>query len=348
MPYAVTGTRLAHFPGMTNAAPAAAAPASTDTPEVALMKTLKFGVEIETVGLTRDKLAAAIASAIPGATVDPYYAGRVKTADGRLWNAVRDGSLNPNYGECAGEVVTPILTWVDLPILQDVIRALRRAGAKVDTSCGIHVHVGALDAGYDAKALVRLAKLTYQQEDLIVKALGVTERRLGHYTKKCDEDFIRKIERARITSLDTVKRLWFGRTVHGRPDHYDSTRYRGLNLHSIFYRGTVEFRYFEATLHAGEVKSYVQFCLAMVAKAKLSKASLARKRAFNAATAKYDFRVFLLRLGMIGDDFKTARHHLLGRMAGSASWKHGRPISPTTGREMPSDPPATLPSATEA
>ncbi len=36
---------------------------------------------------------------------------------------------------------------------------------------------------------------------------------------------------------------------------------------------------------------------------------------------KYTFRTWLLRLGMIGDEFKTARHHLLKNLDGSIAWK---------------------------
>ena len=38
-------------------------------------------------------------------------------------------------------------------------------------------------------------------------------------------------------------------------------------------------------------------------------------------TEKYTFRTWLLRLGMIGDEFKTARHHLLKRLDGNIAWK---------------------------
>jgi hypothetical protein len=36
---------------------------------------------------------------------------------------------------------------------------------------------------------------------------------------------------------------------------------------------------------------------------------------------KYTFRVWLLRIGMIGDDFKTARKHLLNHLEGNIAWK---------------------------
>jgi hypothetical protein len=93
----------------------------------------------------------------------------------------------------------------------------------------------------------------------------------------------------------------------------------------VWSKGTVEFRWFEATLHAGRVKAAIQFVLAIAAKALNSRGASSRKREFDPASAKYDFRVFLLHLGLIGDEFKTARQHLLSVMPGDAAWKNGRP-----------------------
>ena len=36
---------------------------------------------------------------------------------------------------------------------------------------------------------------------------------------------------------------------------------------------------------------------------------------------KYTFRTWLLRLGLIGDEFKTARQHLLKNLEGNIAWK---------------------------
>ncbi|MCA9605569.1 MAG: amidoligase family protein, partial [Myxococcales bacterium] len=90
------------------------------------------------------------------------------------------------------------------------------------------------------------------------------------------------------------------------------------------FRGTVEYRYFDSTLHAGKVKAYIQFCLALSAKAIGAKRAVSARRAFDPSTSKYDFRCFLLRLGLIGPEFKTARLHLLARLGGSAAWKGER------------------------
>ncbi len=85
-------------------------------------------------------------------------------------------------------------------------------------------------------------------------------------------------------------------------------RYKGLNLHSVFYKGTLEFRIFNSTLHAGEIKSYIQLCLAISNQALEQKS--ARFRKTTSTNEKYTFRTWLLRLGFIGDEFKTARLHL--------------------------------------
>ncbi len=97
-----------------------------------------------------------------------------------------------------------------------------------------------------------------------------------------------------------------------------------MNLHNVWFRGTIEFRLFNSTLHAGKIKAYIQFCLALGSKAIESRRAFSARSEFNPATAKYDFRVFLLHLGMIGDEFKTARLHLLANFEGQSAWKHTR------------------------
>ena len=108
----------------------------------------------------------------------------------------------------------------------------------------------------------------------------------------------------------------------------------------MFFRNTIEFRYFNGTTHAGEVKAYVQLVLALAAKALTAKAASSKRREFNPATAKYDFRVFLLGLGFVGDEFKTARLHLTKHLAGSAAWKGARRDRPTPPAATPPAPPA--------
>ena len=122
------------------------------------MKTLRFGIEIETVGLSRTKLAEAIHSVVGGTISNDYRDVRITTASGRTWKVVPDGSLSG--GENSGEIVSPVLGYDDIEELQDIIRAVRTAGARTDHSTGIHIHVGA--ERFDAKSVVNLVKLVHK------------------------------------------------------------------------------------------------------------------------------------------------------------------------------------------
>ena len=146
----------------------------------------------------------------------------------------------------------------------------------------------------------------------------MSEQRLARYCRPIDSGFIQRLEARRPKTMQEVSDAWYGYR-NTSPQRYDSSRYHGLNLNSLFFRGTIELRYFNGTLHAGEVKAYLQLALAMAAKALSSKAASSKRRDFNAATAKYDFRVFLLKLGLIGDEFKPARLNLMAKLEGSAA-----------------------------
>ena len=136
--------------------------------------------------------------------------------------------------------------------------------------------------------------------------------------QKADTRFLDDVNLKRPTSMSELEELWYnGRG--GSYQHYDPSRYNGLNLHSVFSKGTIEFRLFNSTMHAGEVKSYIQLCLAISHQALVQK-SASRSRTVS-ENEKYTFRTWLLRLGMIGDEFKTARHHLLKRLDGNIAWK---------------------------
>ena len=208
------------------------------------MRELSYGVEIETVGRTREAVARAIQTAVGGEvrylgspySFDPW---QVTDSQGRIWKVVKDASLNNVPEHLRAEIVSPILNYGDMETLQQVIRAVRAAGARVDATTAIHIHVGA--DPFDGRSLSRLAKLVYKQEPLILTALGIRQERLSRYTKPMSPDFIARLERYRPCTKDQLNRIWYGQR-NTCPQHYDSTRYYGVNFHNVWYRGTVEFR----------------------------------------------------------------------------------------------------------
>ena len=168
-------------------------------------------------------------------------------------------------------------------------------------------------------------KIFYKQEELIVKGCGTAAHRLGWFTRRTDREFVDKMLKLRNPTMASLADAYY----HGenRYSHYSNARYRTLNLHNLWNgnKHTVEFRLFEATTHAGEIRTNVLLALTIVHKAMDAKAASARKpRPYNETSARYDLRVFLLRLGWIGEMFKAPRQHLLKRMPGSAAWKDGR------------------------
>lgn len=289
------------------------------------LRDLRFGIEIETIGKTRDAVATAIQSVTRG---DISYGGgvfdawHVKDSLDRIWKVVSDASLvsvSPRY---RAEIVSPVLKYDDLALLQNVVRSIRAAGARVDANCAIHVHVDA--STFDGRQLANLLKLVYKQEPLILTALGIGSNRLARYTKPISPDLIARIDRQRPKTRDELNAIWYGHH-NPQPQHYDATRYHGVNLHNVWYRGTVEFRWFEGSLHAGKIKTYIQFVLAVAARGLNGRSASSRRRTLDVRSTRYDFRVFLLRLGLIGEEFKTARKHLLGQLSGDSAFKNGRP-----------------------
>lgn len=294
------------------------------TKTIETAKALTFGTELEYTNISRERAARAIHTVVGGRVSydgGSYDTWSVVAPDGRIWKAVSDGSLGSRA--TSAEVVTPILKWGDLETLQAVVRALRHAGAKTPECTSQHVHVGV--ENFTARQIANLARIFYKQEELILKAAGTLEQRLRHYTQRTDREFIDRLEKAKPATREALNKAWFG-YANPNPAHYDSARYRAINLNNVWRTGTVEVRAFNGTNHAGEVKSHIILCLAIAALAKNAKcASTKNQRPFCAESAKYDMRVFLLRLGLIGPEFKNVRMHLLKHLPGNTAWKHGRP-----------------------
>jgi hypothetical protein len=287
------------------------------------MASRTFGCELEYEGISQATAAKAVAETVGGTA---RYEGThlsnwvVTQPDGRKWQVVSDGSLSGG-----AEVVTPILRMGDMDTLQQVVRALRKKGAKANARTGLHVHVGIAD--FTPTEVKNLVKTFYKQETLILKAAGTLETRIARYTRKTDHAFVDKICKMRNPTMEAINAAWFGR-YNPSPYHYDDHRYRALNLNNLWghnAKKTAEFRFWNGTNHAGEVRTAAMLSILICIRAKMAKASSAKNpRPYNEASAKYDFRVFLLRLGANGSLFKTMRHHLCKNLPGSAAWKDGR------------------------
>ena len=285
------------------------------------MKNQTFGIEVEMNNITRAKAAQVIADHFGtrvSHTGGTYDTRQVADEQGRSWKVVSDASIEGPQSERT-ELVSPICTWEDIETVQVLVRKLRTAGAKAHSSCGIHVHIGR--GRHTARTLRNLVNLVNAKEDLMAQALEISQARLDRWCQPIDPNFLERLNRRKPTSDSAFAQLWYD-TPHWQVRanaHYDHTRYHLLNLHSTFQKGTIEFRAFNGTLHAGEIKAYIQ--LAMAISHQALTVSSASPRKSQTDNPKYTFRCWLLRLGFIGDEFATAREHLTKRLPGNAAWR---------------------------
>ena len=284
-----------------------------------------FGIEIEMNHILRTRAAQVIADHFGTQPSNPegycYHTQTIPTGDGRFWKVMRDSSI-PGPDAEKTEVVSPICRWEDIETVQELVRKLRAAGAKADPAhCGIHVHIGLGE--HTPKTLRNLVNLVNAKEDLLSQALAIDPDRRDAWCRPVEQSFLQALNRTKPTTMEKLAELWYNDrdwSYHAH-QHYDPSRYHLLNLHAVWQKGTIEFRAFNSTLHAGEVKAYIQLCMAISWQA-LTAASASPTRPVTDNPA-YTFRCWLLRLGMNGDEFKTARTHLLKHLPGNAAWRNG-------------------------
>lgn len=83
----------------------------------------------------------------------------------------------------------------------------------------------------------------------------------------------------------------------------------------------VIFQLFEATLDADRIIAYNQFCTLLNQMALKSK--LASTKKTESDNPKFTFRVFLIRLGMVGNEYKMTRKILLEKLEGNSAFRSG-------------------------
>ena len=297
-----------------------------------------IGVEVEMNNITRQKAAKLAAEFFATGRYEDtarrngYQTWSAWDQQGREWKFQKDVSIaGPDAEKC--EMVTPILTYADMENLQELIRVLRKAGAKSDATrgCGVHIHIGA--KGHTPQSLRNLANIMASHESLIAEALNLDQGRMNRYCRTVDPNFLEQLNKKKPTNMAALADIWYGtqNADYGRSQHYNSSRYHMLNYHATFTKGTVEFRLFQFDapangklngLHAGQLKSYIQLCLALSQLAKEVKFASAKPQ--QNENPKYAMRTWLLRMGFIGEEFKTAREVLTKRLSGDAAFRTAR------------------------
>ena len=302
------------------------------------MKAQTFGVEVEGNNITRAR-AAKVAAEFFGtnhyentAAEDGYYTWSAWDQQGRKWKFSRDVSISgPDDEKC--ELVTPILKYEDMEMFLELLRRLRKVGMKScpNRGCGVHIHVGlkGLDGrDHDAKSLRNLANMMAAHEEQIGRAIWIDHERTMHYCKTVNPNFLERLNKEKPKTMEELRTIWYegNHATFGQNQHYNDSRYHMLNLHASFTKGTVEFRLFQfdnphdgkqGGIHAGRMKAYIQLVLAMSNMAKeMRNASPVPQQTEN---QKYAMYWWMRRLGMIGEEFETARLLLTRKLEGETT-----------------------------
>lgn len=277
----------------------------------ALLPQLTFGLEVEQVGIRHNDYNA----------LDQV--NRISAVSGReAWRLVYDGSIQGT----GGEFVTGIMPYGKIEDVQRGVREMKILGAKTHHSCGVHVHIDGLRFIRNPSSLVRLIKLVNKYENQLYHALGAdTPARRGRWASPIDPAFLAAIEAlGKNPTIDEIRRAWYEtsgcRCGFGGHRQYCSSRYRAFNLHALWRIGTVEFRWFNSTLHAGKIKAYIQLSALLCTYALTASKASSKKRSFEPARAKYEVRTALLKIGAIGPEFATLRKLMTRHLEGNASW----------------------------
>lgn len=246
------------------------------------MQNNSFLYAFKTAGLER-KVAAAVIGEVLGAQVK--YSGPPTfsyEADG--WRIDRNGMIT-----------TPQTETGEIESLRPVLEALMAAGAVAEGDGEVTVGL----TGHTGVTLRNLVNLISSKDKLLQQALGREQE---------------VIPAGFVNDLNEV-------CLEGIPDFAEVTVAQGNTggLNFDFDKETIGFRFFNASLNADEVIAHIILSWRINGQAKVQKFSSFKQKETD--NAKFTMRCWLIRLGFVGDGFKTERKILLERLPGNAAFK---------------------------
>lgn len=277
------------------------------------MKAQRFGVEIEFTGISKQEVTDLLANY--------FNDNELFDSRGRDWEVKYDSSIiayykrNKSYIATESknykvELITPVLEYEDIPMLQEIVRLIRQAGGITGAKyrAGIHIHIS--DEGHNQNTLRNMIRLMSSKQYLLERALEIPSSRLNQYCQYVSDDLTKRSKR-KFRNMDKLQSVW----------NTTSDRYSMLNLSSLFSGKGIELRMFNSSLHAGVVKAYIQFSLALCQSAKdLTRCSSVIPR--NDENDKYAMRTWLCRLHLVGDEFKTCRKFMCEKLTGESAFSN--------------------------
>lgn len=203
-----------------------------------------FGVEIEAHGIDRSELAAELNEVGIQVNVEGYNHNTRNH-----WKVVTDGSL---VGDKTFELVSPKLSGAEgLRQLKTVLIVLKGLEAKVNKTCGLHIHFDA--SSFNLTTWKNLYKNYAKIEKLIDGFMPTSRRSNNNYY--CKSMRVQNYE-AKINGSNSLEEI--ERQVTQR------NRYYKLNTQSFWRHGSVEFRQHSGSVDYKKVSNWILFLARLV------------------------------------------------------------------------------------
>ena len=215
-----------------------------------------FGFEAEFFGITQRDAVEALATV----GITARIAGR--TERGNFWKITTDSSVT-STGTGIGiglELVSPILRGTDgLEMAAKAVKAIFNAGGKIDTSCGLHIHVGMDNlTGADMIKIVDL----YSANQRNIYKLVANSRHNGRYSKDLTAYTMNSVAMQNFRNARTASQTATVKPATSRIDRFTSVNVAAYSVH-----GTLEFRQHQGTLNGKKLTNWIKFILALVEQA---------------------------------------------------------------------------------
>lgn len=202
--------------------------------------------------------------------------GRFVTKAVKNWAAsiVYDGSIFPGQGpsQQSFEICTsPANGEKYISQIIEICKGLKDADAFLNNNCGLHVHVDARD--FTPDDVRRLVKI-YSKIENVLFSMVPDSRKESKFCKPCGQKYEwgiweEKISNKEIETDRLIEKTVYGTNRKGEVENLkrnkragssgsdtSTSRYDALNIHSYYYRGTIECRLFNGTISARKIVNW--------------------------------------------------------------------------------------------
>lgn len=211
----------------------------------------KFGIEIEACGVSMAKVAAALCEAGIECYTESY-----NHTNRSHWKVISDGSLD---GTHTFELVSPILEGMaGLAQVETVSRVLTSLRARINKTCGLHIHFDASGIGVEQMKSIMINYANYE---------GIIDSFMPQSRRANNNNYCQTITylRSRIESATTIEGLI----------SQQGTRYHKVNLQSYNRHKSIEFRQHSGTIEFEKIKNWIVFLHNLVEYSKTKRVEVA-------------------------------------------------------------------------